>query len=46
MLSEKVREFKSHPAISLETLVPQGNFYRQLEGKLDLTFVREWVAEY
>ena len=28
---------------SLEQLVPPDNFYRQLETKLDLSFVREWV---
>ena len=28
---------------SLEALVPRGNFYRRLEAKLDLGFVREWA---
>jgi hypothetical protein len=28
-------------AVSLEDLVPRGNFYRHLEAKLDLGFVRE-----
>ncbi len=32
-------------AVSLEALVPRDNFYRHLEAKLDLGFVREWVRE-
>ena len=43
MLSQKVRQFKLHPAISLENLVPQNNFYRHVEAKLDLSFVRDLV---
>lgn len=31
--------------VSLETLVPRTHFYRHLEATLDLTFVREWVAD-
>ena len=31
--------------VSLETLVPKDNFYRQVDKALDLTFVREWVKE-
>jgi transposase len=46
MLHEKQRLFKIHPAISLEALVPQDNFYRQLEAQLDLSFVRDLVADY
>jgi hypothetical protein len=30
---------------SREDLVPQDHFYRHLEAKLDLTFVREWTRE-
>lgn len=45
MLGEKQRQFKSHPAITLEALVPEDNFYRQLEAKLDLSFVRDLVAD-
>src|SRR6187402_562889 len=33
-------------AVSLEDLVPPNNFYRHLEAKLDLSFVREWVIEH
>jgi hypothetical protein len=32
-------------AVSLDELVPQDHFYRHLENKLDLSFVREWVSE-
>jgi Transposase domain (DUF772) len=30
---------------SLELLVPPGNPYRDLEAKLDLSFVRDWVGD-
>ena len=30
-------------AVSLEDLVPRDHFYRHLEAKLDLSFVREWA---
>ena len=44
MLREKERNFK--PCIvSLESLVPQNNFYRTVEAKLDLSFVRDLVRE-
>ena len=46
MLAEKERAFKSHPMICLEGLVPAKNFYRQLEAKLDLGFVRALVQRY
>lgn len=36
------RSFISSRAVSLEHLVPPQNFYRQLEAKLDLTFVYDW----
>jgi hypothetical protein len=45
MLGQKVRTCKVHPAISLEQLVPQDHFYRQVEAKLDLSFVRELVKD-
>ncbi len=45
MLGYKAKCFKQHTAISLEQLVPQANFYRQLEAKLDLSFVRELVLD-
>lgn len=44
MLAQKDRVFKTC-AVSLETLVPQANYYRKLESKLDLSFVRELVRD-
>jgi transposase len=31
--------------VSLEALVPEDHFYRHLEAKLDLSFVRDWMRE-
>jgi transposase len=45
MLAEKERNFPPC-VVSLETLVPDDNFYRQLEAKLDLRFVRDLVQDY
>ncbi|MCA9903453.1 MAG: IS1182 family transposase [Anaerolineae bacterium] len=42
MLAEKERKFQPCVA-SLEALVPANNFYRQVEAKLDLRFVRDLV---
>ena len=39
MLGHKPRVFKPHPAVCLDDLVPQDNFYRQVEECLDLDFV-------
>ena len=44
MLGQKSRHFKTYPTLTLEALVPAGHFYRELEAKLDLEFVRELVA--
>jgi transposase len=41
----KLRRLDEPIAASLEDLVPQNNFYRHLEAKLDLSFVREWARE-
>jgi transposase len=41
----KPRRLDEPIAVSLEGLIPQDNFYRHLEGKLDLSFVRCWVRE-
>src|SRR3954449_13205957 len=41
----KQRHFSPLENISLEELVPKDHFYRRLEGALDLSFVRELVAE-
>ena len=43
MMGTKERYFKQHGQISLESLVPKDHFYRQLEAKLDLSFVRDLV---
>jgi transposase len=44
MLGFKSKLFRKH-LILLEDLVPQNNFYRQVEAKLDLSFVRELVKD-
>jgi transposase len=41
----KPRHLDAPIAVSLEELVPQNHFYRHLEAKLDLSFVREWTRE-
>src|SRR5215218_5181916 len=41
----KPRRLDAPIAISPGDLVPPTNFYRHLEAKLDLSFVREWVRE-
>jgi transposase len=46
MLGIKDRNFKTHSQLSLDTLVPQKHFYRQLEAKLDLSFVRDLVHDF
>ena len=45
MLGDKDRNFKSHPFLTVEELVPEDHFYRLLERKLDLSFVRELVRD-
>jgi transposase len=45
MMGTKVRSFAPLPDLSLEELVPKDNFYRRLEGILDLSFVRGLVQE-
>lgn len=45
MLAQKERVFQSC-VVSLEALVPEDNFYREVEGKLDLGFVRDLVREH
>ena len=45
MLGKKERHFSPLPQdASLEEHVPEDNFYRRLEGALDLSFVRDLVA--
>jgi transposase len=41
----KPRRLDQPIAVSLEELVPADNFYRHLENKLDLGFVRDWTRE-
>jgi hypothetical protein len=45
MMGKKERHFAPLIQVSLEELVPQDHFYRHLERKLDLSFVREFVQE-
>lgn len=45
MLGYKAKIFKVHPLLTLDNLLPANNFYRQVEAKLDLSFVRELVKE-
>jgi transposase len=42
----KPRRLDEPIAVSLEALIPRDHFYRHLEAKLDLSFVREWVTEH
>ncbi len=45
MMGTKNRTFEPLPrGVSLEDLVPRDNFYRRLEERLDLSFVRDLVA--
>src|SRR5215210_8961055 len=45
MMGTKIRSFSPLPHdLSLEDLVPRDHFYRRLEARLDLSFVRELVA--
>lgn len=46
MLTQKKRDFKNGIAVSLEDMVPDDNFYRHVEAKLDLSFVRDLVRDY
>ena len=44
MMGTKIRTFSPLPRdVSLEELVPKDNFYRRLQARLDLSFVRELV---
>jgi transposase len=45
MLGYKAKAFRTHPSICLDNLVPSDNFYRKVEAKLDLTFVRDLVRD-
>ena len=41
----KPRSLDQPITVSLEDLVLTNHFYRHLEAKLDLSFVREWARE-
>ena len=41
----KPRRISTPIAVSLEDLIPRDNFYRHLEDKLGLSFVRDWTRE-
>jgi transposase len=45
MLCVKERVFTPLRDVSLDDLVPADHFYRHLDAKLDLTFVRAWVCD-
>jgi transposase len=45
MMGTKARNFAPLINVSLEDLVPQDYFYRHLDKKLDLSFVREFVQQ-
>src|SRR3712207_6139927 len=46
MLGQPEPRLRDQPiAVSLEDLIPADNFYRHLEAKLDLRFVRDWTQE-
>ena len=46
MMGQKERNFRSLPEdISLEDLVAKDNFYRRLEERLDLSYVRALVED-
>jgi transposase len=44
MMGYKIRNFNTFTSFSLETLVPEENFYRQVEKFIDLSFVRDLVC--
>jgi transposase len=43
MMGYKIRRFKVHREVSLEDLVPEDNFYRQVHQAVDFNFVRDLV---
>jgi transposase len=46
MLGHKTRDFRKHVSISLEDLVSQDNFYRQVERSIDLSFVHDLADKF
>lgn len=45
MMGRKIRLFRPLEKVWLEDLVPPNHFYRHVERKLDLSFVRDFVRE-
>ena len=45
MLGVKARNFREHDRVCLENFVPSTHFYRQLDHKLDLSFVRTLLQD-
>ncbi len=45
MMGHRTKRFKLFAETNLEALLPADNFYRQLEEKPDLSFVRELVRD-
>jgi transposase len=45
MMGHRSKRFKLFTETNLEALLPADNFYRQLEGKLDVSFVRDLVRD-
>jgi transposase len=45
MMGHRSKRIKLFTETNLEALVPADNFYRRLEGSLDLSFVRELVRD-
>ncbi len=45
MMGHRTKSFKFFVPINLDALVPPDHFYRQLEAKLDLSFVRDLVRD-
>jgi transposase len=43
MMGHKIKNLKTYTSFSLEDLVPEDNFYRQVEHGIDLSFVRDLV---
>ena len=44
MMGYKIKNLKTYTSFSLEDLVPEDNFYRQVEHGFDLSFVRDLVC--
>ena len=44
MMGHKIKNLKTYTSFSLEDLVPEDDFYRQVEHGIDLSFVRDLVC--